>query len=87
LQGSFLPHYFRVDRKNVKESSVLEKSASELISQSLTTSQPDFVMSEKDCLIPMHPLQAQWLLQQPHVKKALAEGWIKYEGALGSLYT
>ncbi|MEE3809162.1 MULTISPECIES: IucA/IucC family protein [Lysinibacillus] len=87
LQGSFQLHYFRVDRKNVKESSVLEKSASELISQSITTSQPDFVMSEKDCLIPMHPLQAQWLLQQPHVKKALAEGWIKYEGALGALYT
>lgn len=87
LQGSFQLHYFRVDRKIVKESSVLEKSASELISQSLTKSQPDFVMSEKDCLIPMHPLQAQWLLQQQYVKKALAEGLIKYEGALGTSFT
>ncbi|WP_107925917.1 IucA/IucC family protein [Lysinibacillus parviboronicapiens] len=87
LQGSFQLHYFRVDRKIVKESSVLEKSASELISQSLTKSQCDFVMSEKDCLIPMHPLQAQWLLQQQYVKKALAEGLIKYEGALGAFYT
>ena len=87
LQGSFQLHYFRVDRKIVKESSVLEKSASELISQSLTKSQPDFDMSEKDCLIPMHPLQAQWLLQQQYVKKAIAEGLIKYEGALGSFYT
>ncbi|WP_342539416.1 IucA/IucC family protein [Sporosarcina sp. FSL K6-1540] len=87
LQGSFQLHYFRVDRKIVKESSVLERSASELISQSLTKSQPDFVMSEKDCLIPMHPLQAQWLLQQQYVKKAIAEGLIKYEGALGAFYT
>jgi len=87
LQGSFQLHYFRVDRKIVKESSVLEKSASELISQSLTKSHPDFVMSEKDCLIPMHPLQAQWLLQQQYVKKAVAEGLIKYEGALGAFYT
>jgi spermidine-citrate ligase len=87
LQGSFQLHYFRVDRALVKESSVLEKSASELISQSLTKSQPDFDLSEKDCLIPMHPLQAQWLLQQRYVKKALAEGLIKYEGALGSFYT
>ncbi|ATP39749.1 siderophore biosynthesis protein [Solibacillus sp. R5-41] len=87
LQGSFQLHYFRVDRKIVKESSVLEKSASELISQSLRKSQPDFVMSEKHCLIPMHPLQAQWLLQQQYVKKALAEGLIKYEGALGAFYT
>lgn len=87
LQGSFQLHYFRADRKIVKESSVLEKSASELISQSLTKSQPDFVISEKDCLIPMHPLQAQWLLQQQYVKNALAEGLIKYEGALGAFYT
>ncbi|MEB2282177.1 siderophore biosynthesis protein [Lysinibacillus xylanilyticus] len=87
LQGSFQLHYFRVDPKIVKESSVLEKSASELIYQSLTKSQPDLVMSKKDCLIPMHPLQAQWLLQQQYVKNALAEGLIKYEGALGALYT
>lgn len=87
LQGSFQLHYFRVDRKIVKESSVLERSASELISQSLTKSQPDFVMSEKDCLIPMHPLQAQWLLQQQYVKNAIAEGLITYEGALGAFYT
>lgn len=87
LQGSFQLHYFRVDHKIVKESSVLEKSASELITQSLTKSQPDFVMSEKHCLIPMHPLQAQWLLQQQYVKEAIAEGLIKYEGALGAFYT
>ncbi|MGE7926556.1 IucA/IucC family protein [Lysinibacillus xylanilyticus] len=87
LQGTFQLHYFRVDRKIVKESSVLEKSASELIYHSLIKSQPDYVMSEKDCLIPMHPLQAQWLLQQQYVKKALAEGLIKYEGALGAFYT
>ncbi|MED3802243.1 IucA/IucC family protein [Lysinibacillus xylanilyticus] len=87
LQGSFQLHYFRVDHKIVKESSVLEKSASELIIQSLTKAQPDFVMSEKHSLIPMHPLQAQWLLQQQYVKEAIAEGLIKYEGALGAFYT
>lgn len=87
LQGSFQLHYFRVDRSIVKESSVLAKSASELISQSITKSQPDIVMSESECLIPMHPLQAQWLLQQQYVKKALDEGLIQYEGALGAYYT
>lgn len=87
LQGSFQLHYFHVDRQMVKESSILEKSASELISQSITKLYPDFVMSKKDYLIPMHPLQAQWLLQQQYVKKALAEGLIKYEGAMGAFYT
>lgn len=87
LQGSFQLHYFHVDRQMVKESSILEKSASELISQSITKLHPDFVMSKKDYLIPMHPLQAQWLLQQQYVKKALAEGLIKYEGAMGAFYT
>lgn len=87
LQGSFQLHYFQVDRKIVRELSVLEKSASELIIQSIVKSQPDFVMSKKHCLIPMHPLQAQWLLQQPYVKQALVEGLLKYEGALGAFYT
>lgn len=87
LQGSFQLHYFRVDRKMVKESSILEKSASDHIVQSLLKSQPDFVTSEKNCFIPVHPLQAQWLLQQQYVKKAIAEGFIKYEGALGAFYT
>ncbi|WP_306790464.1 IucA/IucC family protein, partial [Escherichia coli] len=76
LQGSFQLHYFRVDRKMVKEASVLEKSASDHIVQSLITSQPNFVASVKDCFIPVHPLQAQWLLQQQYVKKAITEGFI-----------
>ncbi|MFJ7919959.1 IucA/IucC family protein [Lysinibacillus fusiformis] len=87
LQGSFQLHYFRVDRKMVNESSVLEKSASDHIIQSLITSQPNIVASVKDCFIPVHPLQAQWLLQQQYVKKAIAEGFIQYEGALGAFYT
>ncbi|PIJ97443.1 IucA/IucC family protein [Lysinibacillus sphaericus] len=87
LQGSFQLHYFRVDRKMVKEASVLEISASEHIARSLIKSQPEFVKSENVCFIPVHPLQAQWLLQQQYVKKAIAEDLIKYEGALGAYYT
>ncbi|WP_281486442.1 IucA/IucC family protein [Lysinibacillus sphaericus] len=87
LQGSFQLHYFRVDRKMVNEASVLEISASEHIARSLIKSQPEFVKSENVCFIPVHPLQAQWLLQQQYVKKAIAEDLIKYEGALGTYYT
>ncbi|MDM5349806.1 IucA/IucC family protein [Lysinibacillus sphaericus] len=87
LQGSFQLHYFRVDRKMVNEASVLEISASEHIARSLIKSQPEFVKSENVCYIPVHPLQAQWLLQQQYVKKAIADDLIKYEGALGAYYT
>lgn len=87
LQGSFQLHYFRVDRKMVNEASVLEISASEHIARSLIKSQPEFVKSENVCYIPVHPLQAQWLLQQQYVKKAIAEDLIKYEGAQGAYYT
>ncbi|QIC45878.1 siderophore biosynthesis protein [Lysinibacillus sphaericus] len=87
LQGSFQLHYFRVDRKMVNEASVLEISASEHIARSLIKSQPEFVKSENVCFIPVHPLQAQWLLQQQYVKKAIAEDLIKYEGAQGAYYT
>jgi spermidine-citrate ligase len=87
LCGSFLLHYFQIDRKIVKESSILKVRASEIIFQSLLKPIPELEISEEDCLIPMHPLQAQWLLQQNHVKKAIQEGLIKDLGPMGSHHT
>ncbi|WP_253958103.1 IucA/IucC family protein [Metabacillus halosaccharovorans] len=38
-------------------------------------------------MIPIHPLQAQWLLQQDEVKKAMETGTIKDLGVLGPHFT
>ncbi|MGG3800705.1 IucA/IucC family protein [Metabacillus fastidiosus] len=87
LQGSFQLHYFQVDQTIVQESSVLRKSTSELIYQSLWKSCPELEMEEGYCFIPMHPLQAQWLLQQQYVKQGIEEGLIEDLGLMGPFYT
>jgi spermidine-citrate ligase len=86
LKGRFQLHYFQLDRKIVKESSILPDRASDMIAQSLKTSVGELDIPSKDCLIPMHPLQAQWLLQQDYVRDAIEIGLIKDLGLLGACY-
>ncbi len=71
LKGRFQLHYFQVDRELVREASANRNSASDIILHSLKKSIPHFTVPHNNCLIPMHPLQAQWLLQQNHVRGAV----------------
>lgn len=85
LAGSFQLHYFQVDCKIVNQSSILKESAEEIISKPLLKCLPQ--TSAGTCIIPMHPLQSQWLLQQEYVREAIEEGLIEDLGTMGSLYT
>ncbi|MFC4320588.1 IucA/IucC family protein [Litchfieldia salsa] len=87
LKGKFQLHYFEVDKKMITESSSVAKSASDIILQSVMKYIPDFQKSEEVCILPMHPLQAQSLLQQEEMKKALQEGTIVNIGVLGPYYS
>ncbi|WP_226668204.1 IucA/IucC family protein [Metabacillus litoralis] len=87
LKGEFQLHYFQVDCRLVKESSSLKVSASDWIEQSMLKDDPQLRIEEGTCIIPMHPLQSQWLLQQNHVKKAIDRQLIKHLGAKGPLFT
>lgn len=87
LKGKFQLHYFQVDEHFILESSSMSNRASELIHQSVLKAVPHLIKEEGTCLIPMHPLQAQWLLQQNEVKKALLKGTIKDLGVLGPHFT
>ncbi|MBM7704547.1 IucA/IucC family protein [Metabacillus iocasae] len=83
LCGRFQLHYFSVKSDYVEEASVLEKAATSLIKEELLA----FEVEEGFDLIPMHPLQAQWLLQQPHVKEAIKGGIVQDLGPLGEVFT
>ncbi|WP_110112455.1 IucA/IucC family protein [Bacillus sp. CGMCC 1.16541] len=83
LCGTFQLHYFSVNAAYVQEASVLKKSATNLIKEE----QPLVKVKEGHHLIPMHPLQAQWLLQQTYVKEAMKEGIIEDLGTLGKQFT
>jgi spermidine-citrate ligase len=87
LKGCFQLYYFQIDKKIVKESSTLLDRASEMIVASLRKSIPQFTVPQNTCLIPIHPLQAQWLLEQRQVKEAIERKWIKNLGPMGAYYS
>ncbi|WP_297988629.1 IucA/IucC family siderophore biosynthesis protein [uncultured Anoxybacillus sp.] len=86
LQGAFKLHYFKVKRGLVREESVAAKPASELIKESLIKQQSIIPTKDDEVLIPVHPLQAQWLLQQTNVQEKIEEGVLESVGLLGSPY-
>lgn len=86
MKGRFQLHYFQIDREMVLEASNDLKSASDMILHSLTKGLPELTVPQHACLIPIHPLQAQWLLQQDHVKEAMEKNLIKDLGPMGAYY-
>ncbi|MGM0838386.1 MAG: IucA/IucC family protein [Bacillota bacterium] len=87
LKGSFQLHYFQIDKDLVIEASNSLKRASEIILHSLKKAMPHLSVPQNGCLIPIHPLQAQWLLQQNYVKEAMEKNLIKDLGTLGPYYS
>lgn len=86
LNGRFQLHYFQINRELVVEASHYEQSASEIIQASLKKTMPHLTVPQNSCLLPIHPLQAQWLQQQDHVKDAMEKGLIKDLGPMGAYY-
>ncbi|WP_226482310.1 IucA/IucC family protein [Natrinema amylolyticum] len=90
MEGSFSLHYFRADPELVWQDSTFDgtvkidtgdvSSATEWIKQSLRedpTVSEEFVeehVESDDVLIPIHPWQADYLLEQDHVQEHLGDG-------------
>ncbi|WP_050770959.1 IucA/IucC family protein [Bacillus coahuilensis] len=88
LHGAFQLHYFSVKRTMIEEYSTLSKSAGQFIIEELKNSRKDVpsVDLEKYLIVPMHPLQAQNLLHQAYVQKAIERNDILDLGRLGDEY-
>jgi spermidine-citrate ligase len=93
LGGRFQLHFFAADRALVQQASLLDESA-EQISWRLARHQADADAArrlqgvpEGLCPLPVHPLQAQWLLHQQHVRALLATGRLVDLGPLGPEFT
>ncbi len=84
--GHFKLHYFSVDKKLIKQGSVLEYQASDIIKKDLD-SVIQLDIPEHHCLIPIHPLQACFLKLQPWVLELLEQEKIIDLGALGVDFT
>lgn len=83
LTGRFQLHYFLVHRDCVLEDSDGPLPASTMAESLLQDSQASLNLPDNHVLIPAHPLQAQWLMTQPGVLDAIAQGLIHPLGSLG----
>jgi siderophore synthetase component len=88
LRGSFPLHYFRARPELVASDSALDRSAAAWVADALRAD-PDvpgsFVaehVESDDVLLPVHPWQARYLLDQPHVQRHLGDG-LDHLGAVG----
>jgi spermidine-citrate ligase len=87
LCGEFELYYFKVNRNLIEEDSALHANTSAIIHHNISEYLNEKEISNKYCFIPMHPLQAEWLVQQNNVKAAIKEGLIESIGPLGAPYT
>lgn len=93
LKGECQLHYFRAHKSIVNEKSLLLDSTTVILKEELRN---DEMVSEefisKYCnedeysLLPIHPLQAEWLLHQPYVQDWIEQGVLEYIGPTGKCY-
>jgi siderophore synthetase component len=93
LGGEFQLHYFAAARALVQQDSLLELSA-EALSRRLALQAADDetarrigALEDAYCILPLHPLQAHWLLHQDYVRRLLAERRLIDLGRLGPSFT
>lgn len=94
LGARFQLHFFAAARDLVRQDSLLEVPAEEL-TRRLASSGPsgagqrraEAAVQAGYCLLPLHPLQAQWLLHQDHVRALRADARLVDLGPLGPAFT
>jgi siderophore synthetase component len=92
LRGSFKLHFFAVSRALVQQGSALECRAEDavntLLSEDPASREPlATARSRGEVLVPVHPLQVDWLLHQPHVQEWLRQRALREVGRLGPWFT
>lgn len=94
LGGLFRLRFFAAARALVGQESLLgvpaERLSREIASFELTPVEERrlaTLVGDDHCLLPVHPLQAEWLLHQPWVRDLLAAGALLDLGSLGPSFT
>ncbi|MFQ3787687.1 IucA/IucC family protein [Halomonas sp. A29] len=87
LAGRFQLFCFSVHRDLVEQGSCLDIDADAMVATVLAAAGGAPSLPADRILVPAHPLQAQWLLSQPSVLEAIAQGWIQPLGCLGPCFT
>lgn len=94
LGAHFQLHFFAADRHLVQQDSILSISAEEITRRLASAGSPNdaerrahAALKDGYCLLPLHPLQAHWLLHQGYVRELTANGRLVDLGPLGPEFT
>lgn len=92
LRGRFQLHYFAVARALIRQQSALAHDTEHLLNDLLVGDAAaerhlSRAQERGEVLVPVHPLQVDWLLRQPHVERWLSDGSLRQVGCLGRTFT
>ncbi|SEI01908.1 Siderophore synthetase component [Halobacillus karajensis] len=90
-QGRFQLHFFSADPLLVEQESSMDRSAAELIFEDMKQTEGADLLEKEwhkgRYLIPVHPLQAAVVMEDPEVQALVDSGEFKYLGSAGPLFT
>lgn len=79
---SFDLHYVEVEPQFLWTYEVAAGTCNKFLEHAMPTATP----GASRIVIPVHPIQAEWLLHEPAVARALSEGWLRDLGILAKPY-
>ncbi|WP_444997302.1 IucA/IucC family protein [Aliikangiella sp. IMCC44359] len=85
LRASFQLHFFAVAKTLLQQNSSIEESAEQIINQ-MAEVESHSIDDDKQ-LVPVHPLQADWLLHQDYIQQLQRDGLITDLGLMGKHFT
>ncbi|MGE7861108.1 IucA/IucC family protein [Bacillus mobilis] len=93
LKGECQLHYFRAHKSIVNEKSLLFDSTTVILKEELRNDEmvskefiSKYCKEDEYSLLPIHPLQAEWLLHQSYVQDWIEQGVLEYIGPAGKYY-
>ena len=94
LNARFQAHFFAAERELISQNSILDKTAENIIQDLVAadehhafTKAIDEALKNNQVLIPVHPLQAQWLLHQKYVQELIDQKKLTNIGLMGPYFT
>ncbi|WP_444942866.1 IucA/IucC family protein [Microbulbifer sp. ZKSA006] len=87
LKSKFQLHFFAISREFLEQDSFFDESVEQIINRMLGAEGKDINIDIDKQLIPVHPLQAQWLLHQDYIQHLQRDGLIVDLGLMGKMFT
>jgi len=85
LQAYFQLHYFAISRELLQQNSLIEQCVEQIINEIAELDNTEIDADKQ--LVPVHPLQAQWLLHQDYMQQLQQSEQVINLGTMGKFFT